>query len=91
MMIITIEIVFGKGTNETKRVVSFDPEDLPLGFLEDLEIAQETDKWAPVRTAFQQMFDLSRDESRAITLRQFKEMGMRLQEAVKEQTTIPNG
>jgi hypothetical protein len=84
---IILEIDIGQGP----RRIEIDPEDITLGFLEDLEEAQATNKWAPIRTAVASLLSLSREESRAITMRQFKEIGAALQNATTEQTAIPNG
>lgn len=87
MAVFTLEIDIGQGS----RTVAIDPEDITLGFLEDMEEAQATGKWAPMRRAFGGLLGLSDTESRAITLRQFKQIGAALGESVKEQATIPNG
>ena len=84
---IALEIDIGEGA----RRVEIDPEDITLGFLEDLETAQDTGKWAPLRTALASLLKLSAAESRAITLRQFKQIGQALGGAVADQSAIPNG
>lgn len=82
---ITFDIDIGAGP----RHISIDPEDITLGFLEDIEEAQATNKWGPLRTAIASLLGLSRDESRAITLRQFKQIGAALQDSAAEQSAIP--
>lgn len=65
------------------RAIVIDPEDLTLGFLENLERAQESGKWRDMIPAIAEMFRLTVDESRAITLRQWRAMGAALKEAAE--------
>lgn len=88
---ITLEISFGKGDKATTRTITIDPEGITLGFLEDLEAAQETRKWAPIKSAICELLDLTADEGRQITMRQFKALSVAMQGAATEQTAIPNG
>ncbi len=81
-----IEFTFGKGERATTRVVNFDPEDITLGFLEDVEAAQDTGKWGPIRNAIAGLLDLSPDESRQITMRQFKQIGEAIRVASEAQS-----
>lgn len=84
---IAIDIDTGQGA----RRVEIDPEDITLGFLEDIEEAQSSGKWAPLRSAVGSLLKLSREESRALTLRQFKQIAQSIGATVTEQTAIPNG
>lgn len=84
---IVIEVDIGQGP----RRIEINPENITLGFLEDLEEAQTASRWAPIRTAVASLLGLTRDESRAITLRQFNEIGQALQSSTAAQTAIPNG
>lgn len=90
-MQLTFEFTFGKGENAVTRQIAIDPEDMTLGFLEDMEAAQDTGKWTPIRNAFAELLGLSSDESRQITMRQFKALGEALRQASDQQTAIPNG
>ncbi len=81
-----IEFTFGKGERAVSRVVDFDPEDITLGFLEDIEAAQDTGKWTPIRDAIADLLGLSRDESRQITMRQFKQIGEAIRQASEAQS-----
>lgn len=84
---IQLEIDIGAGP----RQVTIDPEDITLGFLEDMEEAQATNKYKPMRTALCSLLKLTPDEGRALTMRQFKQIGMALNEAATSQNAIPNG
>ena len=78
MAVLTITVEVGGGG---PRPIAIDPEGLTLGFLEDLERAQETGKWRDMIPAIQGMLGLERAEARAITLRQWKQIGAALKEA----------
>lgn len=87
----TFEIKLGKGEGQTSRVVTLDPDDITLGFLEDLEAAQETGKWRDINPVIAQLLNLTRDEQRAITQRQFRDMAFAIQTGMEEASVIPNG
>lgn len=87
---LTFEITIGKGDKQQTRRINFDPEEITLGFLEDMEAAQESKKWSDLNRAIAGMLDLSRDEVRALTQKQFKEIGAAIQEAAKEANDAPN-
>ncbi len=86
MAVITLEIDIGAGP----RQVVIDPENITLGFLEDMEEAQATSKYKPMRTALCSLLRLSDEEGRALTMRQFKQIGQALNDAAKAQSTVPN-
>ena len=91
---IRFEITIGKGRAAHTRVVEFDPQDMTLGFLEDMDLIQSegtANKNALLRGAVADLLGLSRDESRALTLRQFNELGAALKQAGDEQQALPNG
>lgn len=81
---ITFEIDIGQGP----RTISFDPEQITLGFLEDMEQAQETGKWRDLRPVIAELLGLTAAESRAITVRQFKGIAEAMRQATAE--PIPN-
>lgn len=83
---IRLEIDIGQGP----RAVEIDPEDITLGFLEDIEEAQSSGKWKPIVSALGELLHLTPAERRAITLRQFKQIGGALSESVRDQTALPN-
>jgi hypothetical protein len=83
---ITFEFTFGAGDKASTRQIAFDPEDITLGFLEDVEAAQDTGKWAPIRTAIAGLLGLTADESRQITMRQFKQLGEAIRVASEAQS-----
>lgn len=87
MAVTTLEIDIGAGP----RTVTIDPEDITLGFLEDMEEAQATNKYKPMRTALCSLLKLTPEEGRALTMRQFKQIGEALNQATATQTEIPNG
>lgn len=80
---VTLTIAAG-GVEYERRI---DPEDLTLGFLEDLELAQDTGKWRDLIPAFATLLDLPREAVRQISVKQFKAIGAALQEA----SAVPNG
>ncbi len=84
---VQIEITVGQGLS---RIVQIDPEELTLGFLEDMEEAQANGKWSALIPVFATMLGLTRDELRNVTVRQFKAIGEALQAAGKAAGTIPN-
>jgi hypothetical protein len=86
-MAFTLEIDIGQGP----RKITIEPEDITLGFLEDMEEAQATSKWSPIRRAIGGLLGLSDPESRALTLKQFKAIGQALNAAAAEQGAVPNG
>lgn len=85
-MAFAIEIDFGKGA----RVVTIDPQRITLGFLEDLDDAQASGKWAPLISAFAALLGLTRLEAREITIEQFGQVGTALREAMQKEVAIPN-
>lgn len=86
-----LTITIGKGEAQRTREITIDPDDVPLGVLEDLETAQETRAWKDIRTAIGGFLELTDEEFRAITASQFMQIASALQQAVKDATTIPNG
>ncbi len=64
----------------TKRC-SFEPDDIPLLFLEAMDEA----KWKLVRESLAGMLGLTEEESRALTVRNLKQIG----QGIKDSVTIP--
>ncbi len=64
----------------TKRC-SFEPDDIPLLFLEAMDEA----KWKEVRLSLAGMLGLTEEESRALTVRNLKQIG----QGIKDSVTIP--
>lgn len=89
--ILKLTITIGKGDAQRAREIEIDPDDVPLGLLEDLETAQETRKWSDIRVAVGGFLGLSDEEFRAITSKQFIQIAQALQGAVADASTIPNG
>ncbi|HEX6293371.1 MAG TPA: hypothetical protein VFZ66_29590 [Herpetosiphonaceae bacterium] len=87
---IRFTITIGKGETAKTREVIVDPDEITLGFMEDMETAQETGKWRDLFKPMGEMLDLSRDELRAITNKQFRELTTAMQSSITEQTTVPN-
>lgn len=90
-MALTFEITIGKGDAARSREITVDVEDLPLGFSEDFEAAQESGKWRDLIPVIADFLGLTREETRAITTRQFRQLTVAMQSAAAEQTAIPNG
>jgi hypothetical protein len=87
MAVLKFTIAVGKGEDARAREVTIDGDEVPLGLLEDLEVAQETRKWKDIRAAIGGFLGLTDDEFRAITIKQFLEISTAIQGA----TSIPNG
>jgi hypothetical protein len=86
---VTIEITIGRGDKQRTLTRPIDPDELPLGFIEDLE-ATTDGKWSAVIPLLMSLLDLSREEAREITMKQFKEISGAVQVAITEATTVPN-
>ncbi len=61
----------------------FDPDDIPLVFLEAMEEA----KWRLVRESLAKMLGLTEEESRELTVRNLKQIG----QGIKDSVAIPKG
>ena len=79
-----ISISITVGDTDYDRTI--DPEALTLGFLEDIEKAQESGKWRDLIPAIAGMLDLPRDAVRHVSIAQFKQIAQALQAA----GTVPN-
>ena len=88
--IFKITITIGKGEQAKERVVSIDPDEIPMGVLEDLESLGDVKKWKEIRPIICGLLDLSEEEYRAMTRAQFTQIAAALSGAVGEATTIPN-
>ena len=71
--------------NGAARVVSVDPDDLPMAFFEDVEEAQATGKFTPIIKAYAGAFGLTSEERRALTVKQFRQLA----EGIKAATNVP--
>ena len=60
---------------------TIDPEALTLGFLEDIEKAQESGKWRDLIPAIGLLLDLPREAVREVSIAQFKLIAGALQQA----------
>lgn len=90
-MAVKFDITIGKGEQQYTKTVTIDPDEITLGFQEDLEAAQESKRWKVLLPVFEELLGLTHDEARAITNKQFREMATAMQDATKEATTVPNG
>lgn len=79
-MEINITVDIGQGP----RTIAFDPENITLGFLEDLEEAQETNRWGPLARALGTLLNFSREEQRALTMKQFRQIAAALQQSTEQ-------
>lgn len=86
-----LTITIGKGAAQRTRAIEVDPDDIPLGLLEDLETAQETHRWADIRRAMSGFFGLTDEEFRSITAGQFVQIAEAMKGAIGSATTLPNG
>ena len=89
--IFKLTITIGKGDDAHEREISIDPEDIPMGVLEDLETLGTARDWKSIRPIIQDLFGLSKEEFRAMTAGQFMQIAAALPSAISDATTIPNG
>lgn len=92
--IFSITITIGKGENARERTISIDPEDVPMGILEDLEavsISSDKPDWKTLRSIMKDLFGLTNEEFRAVTVKQFIQIATALMGAVSSAVAIPNG
>ena len=89
--IFRLTITIGKGDEAREREISIDPEDIPMGVLEDLETLGSARDWKSIRPLIQDLFGLSKEEFRAMTAGQFMQIAAALPGAISDATTIPNG
>ena len=89
--IFRLTITIGKGDEAREREISIDPEDIPMGVLEDLETLGSARDWKSLRPLIQDLFGLSKEEFRAMTAGQFMQIAAALPGAISDATTIPNG
>lgn len=73
---VTIEIdIEDKVTGVVERIVrTVDPEALSLGFLEDMEAAQESKRWRDLIPAVAGLLGLTREQTRHVSIGQFKQI-----------------
>lgn len=88
--IFKLTIQIGKGDEAREREITIDPDEIPMGVLEDLETLGEAKDWKSIRPIICGLFNLSRDEFRAMTAGQFMQIAQALPGAISDATTIPN-
>ena len=69
MAVVQIDVTLSDGTEKN---YTFDPDEVTLGFLEDLEHAQETKKLRDIMPIIAQFLGMSRDEARQIKNRDWQ-------------------
>ena len=89
--IFRLTITIGKGDAAHEREIAIDPDDIPMGVLEDLETLGTARDWKSIRPIIQELFGLSTDEFRAMTAGQFMQIAQALPSAISSATEIPNG
>lgn len=88
--IFKLTITIGKGDEAHEREISIDPDDIPMGVLEDLETLGTARDWKQIRPIIQELFGISKDEFRAMTAGQFMQIAAALPSAISDATAIPN-
>ncbi len=88
--IFKLTITIGKGDDAREREISIDPDDIPMGVLEDLETLGDAKDWKSIRPIIQDLFGLSKEEFRAMTAGQFMQIASALPSAISDATAIPN-
>ena len=76
--------------NPVTKTISIDSDNLSMGFLEDLEAAQETGKLRALMQAYETLLGLTHAEARQLTQRQFREIAEALRMASEQAQSIPN-
>lgn len=74
-----IRLTIETGGEVLERVI--DPDALTLGFLEDIEKAQDSGKWRDLIPAIGTMLDLSHQQTRDVSIAQFKLIAQSIQQA----------
>lgn len=85
-MAVTITILL----NGAERVISIEPDTLPMGFFEDVEAAQDTGKITPILRAYGALLGFTHTEVRALTRAQFNAIAQALSAAGQEAGAVPN-
>lgn len=88
--IFKLTITLGKGESAHEREISIDPDELPMGILEDLESLGGARDWQKIRPIITELFGLSDTEFRQMTAGQFMQIAGALTGAVTDGTAIPN-
>jgi hypothetical protein len=86
MAIVRVSIDIGGGARE----IAIDPDELSMGFFEDIEEAQETGKWRPIMRAYGELLGFTREEVRAMKAPQFMETIRAVTSAMQQATAVPN-
>lgn len=85
-----LTITIGTGEAAREREISIDPEQIPMGVLEDLEDLGSARNWKSIRPIISELFGLSQAEFRAMTAGQFMQIAQALPSAISEAAAIPN-
>ncbi len=88
--IFKLTITIGKGDAAREREISIDPDEMPMGIMEDLESLGTARDWKSIRPIICELFGLTNDEFRAMTASQFIQIATALNGAVGTATAIPN-
>lgn len=88
--IFKLTITIGKGEAAREREISIDPDELPMGVLEDLHELGASKDWKQIRPIMSDLFGLTNEEFRAMTASQFMQIAAALTSSVGEATAIPN-
>src|SRR5689334_5298245 len=88
--IFKLTIQIGKGDEAHEREIAIDPDEIPMGVLEDLETLGDAKDWRSIRPIICGLFDLSKEEFRAMTAGQFMQIAAALPTAISQATDIPN-
>lgn len=88
--IFKLTITIGKGDAAREREISIDPDEMPMGIMEDLQELGAARDWKDIRPIICELFGLTNDEFRAMTAAQFIQIANALQGSVAAATAIPN-
>lgn len=72
--------------SDTTITVTVDPDKLTVGFFEDLEVAQESGKIAPIIRAYAELLGIDKADLRKMTMKEFGQLAERISKSVN----VPN-
>ncbi len=85
--VVSITLTIGKGDAAHTRTITIDPDEVPLGFHEDVEAIDDKSRWKDLLQILADLLGLTHEEMRAVTNRQFREITTAIEEATTGATT----
>lgn len=91
MALVKVEITLGKGESATTRLITIDPDELPMGFNEDIQEAGESGKHRELNQVFAEMIGMTHAEFRQVKQGDFKRIMAAIKAAQEAADEAPNG